>query len=115
MSEQANVAQVPNRNKKVSMADFVAGYKKGCSDGKSADEIAKTCFPTEMNVGSMNARASGIRTEAKDAGLYFPSPVGGGGGGLTKEQKQKAKIDLLTSLLDPLDIPGETEDDESVE
>ena len=102
------------RAKKVAFKYFVKGYKAGCSDGKSAQEIADTCFPTPMNEPSMTSRASGIRQMAANIGKSFPSPAGGGG---TKEEKKREKIDLLTSLLDDLDVDetdGESED-ESVE
>lgn len=99
------------RRKKVSFADFVKGYKAGCSAGKTAEEIAESLNMAEP---SMTSRASGIRQLAAEHGKSFPSPAGGG---VSAAEKKKIKIDLLTSLLDDLDVEETPVDtvDESVE
>lgn len=102
----ANVA----RRKKVAFADFIKGYKAGCAAGLSAEEIAESL---DMAEPSMTSRASGIRQLAAEHGKSFPSPAGGG---VTKEEKLKSKIELLTSLLDDLDVETvETETGETAE
>ena len=93
------------RRKKVSFKDFVTGYKAGCDAGLSADEIAEKLNMAEP---SMTSRASGYRQLAAGCGKSFPSPAGGG---VSAAEKKKIKIDLLTSLLDDLDV----EETDSVE
>ena len=88
--------------------DFVKGYVAGCKDGLTSPEIAELL---EMNENSMYQRANTIRKEAKQHGLKFPYPKGTGG--TSVEDRKKAKIDLLTSLLDDIDTddsPDETEE-----
>lgn len=92
---------------RIGTVDFVKGYVKGCSDDLTSPEIADLLG---MQENSMYQRANMIRKEATKIGKVFPYPKGTGGTSI--EERKKAKIDLLTSLLDDIDDSDDVDETE---
>lgn len=91
------MSETKERTRK-SAPDFIQGYVKGCNDGLTSPELA---LSLGMQENSMYQRANQLRKDAKAIGKKFPYPKGTGG--TSAEDRKRATVDLLTSLLDDID------------
>ncbi len=94
------------RNDRVSYEDFILGYKKGCEDGLTNEEIADSM---DMVPSSCNSRASQERKKCKLLGFALPYPKGGTGNGSSKEDKRKKTVSFLSNLLQEIDATDKKE------